>query len=305
MLSQLTFPIYILFGLQVILLPFQLINFFTRTTDKSRLRFLILSSSLIFFNAFWIAGTVELLPELLSDFAIAAVGVFTICYTYFYWTCHFEVKDHAKKVKWLLLHCLVIFSIGVLLEQNAKIQSEKVFALQFLYAELVALFFAGGIILKARKELNTADSSHLIAIIIGCVFACLLPFSIFLFENFTIKFIAVNAGFFFIAYSYLNNFILEMRSEWVLLEQRIKLNNQCLADENKIEETLKKFSTLTARELEIAKLMVQNLLWKEIAYRLNIEESTARKHGANIYSKFNVSGIEEFRRYLQEHSDFQ
>lgn len=85
-----------------------------------------------------------------------------------------------------------------------------------------------------------------------------------------------------------------MQREWLEL-QKIKstCDNQEL-EKQKISETLEKLSLLTAREMEVSKLMVQHLMWKEIADRLNIGESTARKHGANIYAKFGVSKLDDF-----------
>lgn len=46
---------------------------------------------------------------------------------------------------------------------------------------------------------------------------------------------------------------------------------------------------LTVREMEILKLLVQGMLYKEIGDQLDISPNTAKKHVMNIYSKLHVN----------------
>jgi DNA-binding NarL/FixJ family response regulator len=48
------------------------------------------------------------------------------------------------------------------------------------------------------------------------------------------------------------------------------------------------YDGLTAREVEILKLLATGLLNKQIAYRLKISEKTVRNHVSNMYEKLNV-----------------
>jgi DNA-binding CsgD family transcriptional regulator len=64
-------------------------------------------------------------------------------------------------------------------------------------------------------------------------------------------------------------------------------------------EIINGFSNLTAREIEVAELMVEKLAWKEIAEKLHISSKTATKHGSNIYSKFGVKTREEFIEHIK------
>lgn len=49
------------------------------------------------------------------------------------------------------------------------------------------------------------------------------------------------------------------------------------------------FFDLTHREMEILRLLVQGLIYKEIGNRLNISANTAKKHVINIYNKLHVN----------------
>ncbi|GER87807.1 hypothetical protein KDW_19690 [Dictyobacter vulcani] len=53
------------------------------------------------------------------------------------------------------------------------------------------------------------------------------------------------------------------------------------------------YETLTARELEVLRLLVRGLRNKEIAARLSVSERTVNFHLANIYQKLGVSGRTE------------
>ncbi|MBO0796717.1 MAG: response regulator transcription factor, partial [Ktedonobacteraceae bacterium] len=53
------------------------------------------------------------------------------------------------------------------------------------------------------------------------------------------------------------------------------------------------YETLTARELEVLRLLGRGLRNKEIAARLYVSERTVNFHLANIYQKLNVSGRTE------------
>ena len=70
----------------------------------------------------------------------------------------------------------------------------------------------------------------------------------------------------------------------------IKANNQSVNQEN----------TLTARELEVLRLLAQGIPNKEIALALNISLGTVRFHTSNIYMKLGVSNRTEAARLAIE-----
>jgi DNA-binding NarL/FixJ family response regulator len=60
-------------------------------------------------------------------------------------------------------------------------------------------------------------------------------------------------------------------------------------------------AVLTARELEIVRMVVAGLRNKEIATRLTISESTVKIHLHNTYEKLKVDGRLELMLFAQEH----
>lgn len=60
-------------------------------------------------------------------------------------------------------------------------------------------------------------------------------------------------------------------------------------------------STLTPRELEIARLTAKGMHVSTIAEKLSIAEGTAKLHLHRIYSKLGVDGRVELKQYMQSH----
>ena len=67
------------------------------------------------------------------------------------------------------------------------------------------------------------------------------------------------------------------------------VQNNPMSFERAVEQKEKTLFRLTDREMEILKLLVQGLLYKEIGDRLSISPNTAKKHVMNIYSKLHVN----------------
>ena len=67
------------------------------------------------------------------------------------------------------------------------------------------------------------------------------------------------------------------------------VQNNPMSFERTVEQKEKTLFRLTDREMEILKLLVQGLLYKEIGDRLSISPNTAKKHVMNIYSKLHVN----------------
>ena len=300
---QITIPMYILLGLQLALLPFQLISYISRRSDARRKRILVMALLYVLLNVTWIVSNSDVVTLSLANEVLSILGVFAICYTYYYCLCEFEIPFTKPFLVRLILYVLAIFAATSFFNRFFGEWNGLARIGVLLYTEFVVLFFVGKIILRARSAQSAPLDIRHYGILFAAFFSMCVPFILICLSNENLKFITINIGFMSILFAYIFFYVNQMQLEWFEFE-RVRSNRDLENIEHqKIAEMLEKFSTLTAREVEVSKLMVQQLLWKEIADRLNIEESTARKHGANIYSKFNVSGIEEFRRFLQDRLD--
>lgn len=300
MLSQITIPVYIMFGLQFILIPFQLISYFSRRSDKKRIRFLTLTVIYVLFNILWITNSIGLRFNLLSEISLFIIGLITIGYSCFYWLKEFDLTLTHKKAKLVLFHFSVILVLQSLTVYTGFFQYFWCYFALILYSEIVAIYFVRDIFRAFKKNSKAELNSLSYSILIASVIACFTPLVLFFIESFTIEYIAINSGFFFIASAYLRQYVLNRQTEWSLMDQFVNNDSEQAQHDEYIKERIRQYSTLTPREVEVAQLMFQNLMWKEISGLLKIEESTARKHGANIYAKFNVSRLEDFQSVLKE-----
>jgi DNA-binding CsgD family transcriptional regulator len=291
---QITIPMYILLGLQLALLPFQLISYISRRSDARRKRILVMALIYVLLNVTWIASNSDVVSVSLANEVLSILGVFAIGYTYYYCLCEFEIAFTKPFLARLILFVLVLFAAISFFNRFFGELDGLARIGVFLYAELVVLFFVSKIILRARSTASPPFDIRHYGVLFAAFFSICVPFILIYLSNENLKFITINVGFMSILFAYISFYVNQMQIEWFEFERA--RSNRDLEDleQQKIAEILDKFATLTAREVEVSKLMVQQLLWKEIADRLNIEESTARKHGANIYSKFGVSKLDEF-----------
>lgn len=58
------------------------------------------------------------------------------------------------------------------------------------------------------------------------------------------------------------------------------------------------FKRLTAREKEVAQLVSQGLLNKQVADRLGLSERTVQVHRANVFHKLGIRSAAELARFL-------
>ena len=93
-----------------------------------------------------------------------------------------------------------------------------------------------------------------------------------------------------------------MKKEYFLSAiEAIKDNNFWLSPsliENFFNKEDLSFSNLTAREKEIAKLLLEGFSYQEIADKLNITLRTVKAHATNIYKKYNVKNRIQFMTKL-------
>jgi len=83
---------------------------------------------------------------------------------------------------------------------------------------------------------------------------------------------------------------------WIEKSVAARALNRMLQHESGTEEMAK---NLTAREIEVARMIADGLPNKRVADRLAITEGTAKLHLHHVYSKLNLSGRVALVRYMQ------
>lgn len=90
---------------------------------------------------------------------------------------------------------------------------------------------------------------------------------------------------------------LQQKNELLELAQNIQ-DEKISLEVREIADKMGAESKLTRRELEIANLITDGLLNKEIAYKLNISVRTVENHRNSIYHKLGVSNAVELVKCL-------
>lgn len=276
------------------LLPFQLISYLSRKSDFKRKRFLIFSLVYLLLSATWILDTLPHTSEYLPSSVFFLVTIVTILYSYQYLAREVGLRNNVVQLVWMLIHITIVTLLLSLSNLLDKTWTNLVFLLAIVYMELALLYYARRIIIELKLTKQDQFSLFDFTILVAILVSIFIPFIFFFLNNDTLKFISMNFGFLAIAFAYIHSYVRQMQFEWQQLEEIQNQRNFDQIERKKVTSTLKKVSELTSREIEVAELMMQGFVWKEIADRLNISEKTATKHGSNIYSKFNVSKREDF-----------
>lgn len=291
---QIGLSVYVLFGLQLLILPFQLISYASRKSDFERRQFLIFSLSYFLLNLTWIGvhntQTTDYVPEELLSLSC----IFVILYSYYYFSITVGLKVDKKSVSRLLIHVSIVALLMFFNNFFREGLANWLLLIILIYMELIIFYFTSRIILQIQAKKCVQDKVRTYSILAATLLAIFIPFVFFFLNNSTLQYASMNIGYFVVAFSYIFVHIQQTRKEWFQLDEFRSNSEMDEFAKNKVYNTLKNVSNLTSREIEIAELMMQGLMWKEIAARLNISEKTATKHGSNIYSKFNVSKREEF-----------
>lgn len=140
-------------------------------------------------------------------------------------------------------------------------------------------------LLKNSHE-KLAFSSILIVFLVS-----LAPIMMIIFHDDFSRNIYANVSFIVIAFSYFVSYFSEAQKESYVFKN-------AKHDDQDFERTLDQIFSqkkLTKRECEVGILLLQGKSFKEIADMLFISDQTARRHGANMYVKLEVSDLKNFR----------
>ena len=68
------------------------------------------------------------------------------------------------------------------------------------------------------------------------------------------------------------------------------------------EEVVKAYNTLTKREKEVCRLLINGLLSKEIAKQLEISNATVKVHKSRVMEKLKVNSLQDLVKIAIKHA---
>lgn len=275
------------------LLPWKIISVLSRKADTGRLLFLVLILFSIAFNSTWILSQVNLFYPIASNVLLLLTAVSLITFTYYYWTQILGYVLKKNEILTLLFHSSVVLYLSTFGTQTTDIYGIDLIVP--LYGEIIAFYYVGKLLFFSKTRRDELDKFSK-GILFASVITCMMPITIFFFHEFIVQYIAINLSFFIMATFYIQSYIEQSRIESKKLRECLEEEHTNRGDyEELINDLLEKFSTLTPREVEIANLMMIFDTWQEIAEHIGRARSTATKHGSNIYAKFGVHELDDFR----------
>lgn len=273
----------------------------SRPKDIRRVRFFILLLLFILFNLSngFIPPSISVLskPMLTQIIITYAIGIALGTYYFYYLVKEFNIQtDRYYNPKILISSMLFSFLLGFLityLSTNDLALSEKVFIIPPIIIALYFCFRTVSFIFKSQK--NPASPYKLVTLAgyIGIVFMSMMPLTVFFGHHQAVKVGLINISFLFSAFAYYKDHLYQCKMEYNTLHQIGYYSAETAFTASNISAFISDCE-LTAKEIEISKLILSNCCYSEIGEKLHIAEKTASKHASNIFRKTNCSCKKEF-----------
>lgn len=293
---------------QLIIFPFQWINFLARKKDKSRLRLLWLTAIFLVYNVFsGLFPDVNLfIPIIIQNILAYVIGIVLAVYFVYYIYKEFDVLPFKflsvrhitiiLSLTFLLLFLLpYVFSHDLVFSRHLFIIVPLILAFWFFYKMLKELTR----IYRATNEHQEHFRNRIYAANVGLLSICSLPILILFGDYQTVEQLCVNTGYFVIVIAYVKNLIYESNLEYKLLEKLEAQNNSIPQKQYHFKDRFNNLG-LTKREEEIVKFILEGHNYKQIAQILNITEKTVSKHTSNIFKKIGVENINGLVLYFNK-----
>lgn len=309
--------------LEIGLLFYQLIHYLSRPHEKNRLYYLILLALLILYN---VAGGLfpdtNLNVSMQIQYGLAyGSGILLGCYFPFYFYKAFRLhslKFHALYGTFIFL--IFPFFLFLALTYQTRLELEKAINYGLIIPGIYAIILLC-LILKAIRQKFKYDNSNrfqMIAVYIAIVPWAIMPvFSYFRITQ-VVEVLIMNGGFIIITILFIQQSIKQSRIDYTLLtslnnrpdytinELEIDKINQSISSlkelipniHSKFQHNCNSFS-LTNREIEITRLIIEGKSAGMIGELLFISSRTVDKHIQNVYKKVNVSNKLELLNKLK------
>lgn len=294
--TEIKIPTFVFICIETIIFFFQLVNYLSRPQDLSRRRFLILVIAFIFYNicsGFLPDKDLSLHPLFQNILSLGA-GILLATYSFYYLVTELKIaQDRFFKTKVLfssLLASLVLcFICAYAITGNIRV-SRQVFIVPPILISLYFCFLTVHFLVsdRSRKSAGTPYRLMIYSGYIGVVFMASMPVVVAFGDFQVLNNSLVNVSFALACYAYINYYLYQSRIEYEILQKAGYFGAQ-----PGLYPTMLAFN-LTATELQIAYLLVQDKSHAEIAEITFTAVSTARKHASNIFKKTGAPGKKEF-----------
>lgn len=287
-----------IFMVQFSLILFQWLNLATRRQDKTRLRFLVLTSVYLIFNLTWVSLLETLSFSTWSEIPmIGFIGILMIGYTCYYLLRETSVINPIGKS----IKLIVVLSSTYCVFEAVQLYGSTRFITfaSYLFLGLIQLFVILGIIgfakpiVRSKIRNGSLSPIYSASLIVACIYG-FAPFLFGLVNEQSTEFILINVPFLILSVAYIGHYLNQSKSESKLLQQENSndtLHSRFVRTKRFIDEV-----ELTDRQKEIAQLILLGYSYKSISDKLFLAEASVRKHASNIFKKSGVSNLLEFNQ---------
>jgi DNA-binding CsgD family transcriptional regulator len=283
---------------QFSLIVFQWLNLVTRRQDKTRIRFLVLTSVYLIFNLTWVSLLETLSFSTWSEIpTIGFLGIGMIGYTCYYLLRETSViTPIGKSFKLIIILSGTYCAFEVV--QMFSPQWVITYISYFLLG-LIQLFAILGIarfvkpIVRSKIRNGSLSPIYSASLVVACIYG-FAPFLFGLVNEQSTEFILINVPYLILSLAYIGHYLNQSKSEFKLLQQENSsdtLHGRFVRTKRFIDEV-----ELTDRQKEIAQLVLLGYSYKSISDKLFLAEASVRKHASNIFKKSGVSNLLEFKQ---------
>lgn len=288
-------------GIQVLLLPFQVIHFYSRKIDRTRLRFLIFTLLFLTFNSFWILHFYSGAAYFFTSRNILFLsGVVLIVYTFNYLKLELSIPQERNEK---LIFFIVIVLLGIIWCLVDLFYSFEWLRILFAVLFSVVFLIKSIDIFRYISRSNSQGSNPILYGAYGSmIISCLIPIILAVTKNHSIGFLIINLAFVIIAVAYFRHYFAQISIENNLFKATTYFSNLNLSE--RYQSTLDVLNSydLTSREREIGLLLLEGKTYRQISEISNVAETTIRTHASKIYQKTGITGRRKLEQFKNKFS---
>lgn len=275
---------------ELILFLYQILFFYQSSFDKKKGYYLRLLLLFIIYNLF---GGLFPDPNLTLNIELQNIlawgsGFAVACYLPYYFYKAFQLKSIKFHVFYgvgifLVLPFLAFLVVEYTLTKNLERSIEHVLIVPSIYAIVVMFIIYNSI--RKKFKVDSPNNSEILLTYISVLPWVSMPLLSYFKVSQIVEVSVMNGGFVIISFLF---FLREIREGKEAHKKVSSLMNDVKTKEELFFEKCEQ-NNLTAREIEVVKLILIGLKYKEIAGTLFISERTVTKHSQNMFLKLGVS----------------